>query len=264
MAVPITTILGSDNVALSRLTINANFAALKAASDALTALLNPTSFSISGIKSIQVDDSASALSSSIFSVSKGATILGNVTLGTVGSPTSVLLNGSGGFTLSEASINLTLGSLSLNSVSSLMTLQGGISLAGSFRSPGISNAQSNQIGLTSSTTFTISPVAYNKYIFVTNGSTASIAPYGLTAALGTGATGQVVEIFHVKGPSGSVHIDTTNFTGLSGPINLSETGDKIKCIHEGGSWYLWDVQPVAIYGATAGATASSSITYTRV
>ena len=53
MAVSIQTLLGSENVGLSRLTINANFAALKAASDAVTALLDPTTFTLSGVKSIQ-------------------------------------------------------------------------------------------------------------------------------------------------------------------------------------------------------------------
>jgi hypothetical protein len=265
MAVPITTIQGSDNVALSRLTINANFSALKAASDAVTALLNPSTFTLSGVKSVQIDDSAAALSSSILSVSKGASILGNLTLGTLASPTSVLVNGTGGVTLAEASLNVTLGNVTISAAGSLLNLGGAININGEFRSPGISTAESNMIGLTSSTTYSINPTGYNKYVFLSNGSTASIAVPGLTASLGVGATGQVVELYHVKGPSGSVYIDTTNFVGLTGPITMTETGDKIKCIYEGGSWYLWDANPAFIYSAGAtGATATASLSYTRV
>ena len=55
MAVSITTILGTDSLASSRLTINSNFSALKSAVDAVTALLDPTTYSISGIKSITIN-----------------------------------------------------------------------------------------------------------------------------------------------------------------------------------------------------------------
>jgi hypothetical protein len=271
MAVPITTIQGSDNVALSRLTINANFSALKSASDAVTALLNPTTYTLSGVKSVQIDDAAVSLSSSILSVSKGATILGNLTLGTLASATSVLINGTGGVTIAE-------GSLSLGATTSTLSAGGNLTVGGSslfsgmIRKPGISNAEAFMLGTTGPSTITVSPSNpnYTKYVFLTNGATGSTA--GMTASIAPGATGQVLEIYHVLGPAGGVvNIDTTsNFgvggtgVGLTGPITMTRNGDVVKLVYEGG-WYLWEAIPSTVYGATgSGATAPTSISYTRI
>lgn len=262
MAVSITTILGTDSLASSRLTINSNFSALKSAVDAVTALLDPTTYSISGIKSITINDAALTFSNTILSVGKGSSLLGNVIMGTTGASTTVLVNGTGGFTIVDSNLNMTNGNFNLNGSSSIMTLAGNFSLAKENRMPGVATAFSGLISLTSTTTYSV-PVTGLKYVIIKNGSTASFAPNGLTAALGSGSTGQVIEIYHSAGPSGSVKLQTNNFTGVTGSIVLSKTGDMIKTIWDSGSWYLWDYTPAYTYGATAGATATSSITFTR-
>jgi hypothetical protein len=246
MAVSITTIQGSDNVGLSRLTINANFAALKAASDAVTALLDPTTASLSGVKSVQIDNAASALSSSIFSVSKGASILGNMTLGTIGASTSVSIRGTGGVSISEGSLSIGAGNLSM--VSTSLLTGGNVSVVGEKRAPGLATAFTNTIGLTGNASVA---VATKKYIILSN---ASPSATGLTATLQSGsADGQVVEIYHVLGASGGpVSINTSNFVGLTGGIQMTVTGDKLECIYDSGNWYLWDF--------TMGATSSIVIT----
>jgi hypothetical protein len=262
MAVSITTILGTDAVSSSRLTINSNFSALKSAIDAVTELLNPTTYAISGIKSAVIDDAAMNYANTIFQVGKGSALLGNVILGTTGASTTVLLNGTGGFTIVDATLNMTNGNLNLNSTSSVLTLAGHLSVSKEARYPGISTAFSSMISLTSTSTYSISPSGL-KYIIVKNGSTASFSVNGLTASLASGVTGQKIEIYHSKGPSGPFKLQTTNFTGVTGSIVMRETGDKITCVWEASSWYLWDYTPAYNYGATAGATGTSSITFTR-
>jgi hypothetical protein len=216
MSVPITTIQGSDNVGLSRLTINTNFAALKAASDEVTALLDPSTLTLSGIKSVTIDDTSLPLTSAILAVSKGASILGVVTLGTIGASTSVLINGNGGVALSEANLTIALGNFDLQSATSLADLGGHLNLDGELRLPGVSTAFASSIGLTSATPYAI-PVSSKKYLVVTNGATNSAAPFGLTASLQTGSAGQVVELYHVAGASGPVRLSwqTTNATSVS-------------------------------------------------
>ena len=262
MAVSITTIQGTDNVALSRLTINSNFSALKAASDAVTALLDPSTYTLSGVKSIQVENSASPLSATILSVGKGAAIMGNLTLGTVAQPTTVSIIGTGGVSIASSSITIGTGNLSLSSETSLLSLGGNMSIAGQYRSTGLSMSKSNMISLTASSTPVSVAGAYNnKYVFVTNGSTASTAPLGVSCSLVEGTAGQVIEIYHVLGPSGPVKIDTTNFTGLTGPIQLNCEGDVIKCVYEGGYWNLWEAIPAEF--ATGPTYSVPSIEYTR-
>jgi hypothetical protein len=248
MAVSITTIQGSDNVGLSRLTINANFAALKAASDAVTALLDPTTASLSGVKSVQIDNAASALSSSIFSVSKGASILGNMTLGTIGASTSVSIRGTGGVSISEGSLSIGLGNLSM--VSTSLLTGGNVSVVGEKRAPGLATAFTNTVGLTGNVSVA---VATKKYIVLSN-----TTPAGLTATLQSGsADGQVVEIYHTLGATGGVvSINTNNFVGLTGGIQMTETGDKLECIYDSGNWYLWDY--------TESTPGAGSISFTRI
>ena len=260
MAVSITTIQGTDNVALSRLTLNANFSALKAASDAVTALLDPSTFTLSGVKSVQIDNSAVALSSSILSVSKSATILGNLTLGTLAQPTSITVNGTGGVSLRSSSLTMETGNLTMSSATSLLTQNGSLLIGGQFRSTGLNAAYSNIVSLSALTTNVDVTGSYNnKYLFFTNVATESYAIDGVTASLSAGTNGQVIEIFHVKGPVGPVVISTSNFWGIaasgaSAGIKMTETGDKIKCIYENGSWFLWEA---------AGAS-GSSILYSRI
>jgi len=256
MAVSIQTLLGSENVGLSRLTINANFAALKAASDAVTALLDPTTFTLSGVKSIQVDNSALPLSSAILSVSKGASILGNVVLGTVGASTSVSIRGTGGVNISEGSLIIGVGDLTL-SATSLLTA-GNVSIVGEKRSPGLSTAITNTVGLTNDAAVTPISVTGLKYLIISNGGTGASAISGLRASLNAGSNGQELEIYHILGASaGPVKISTTGFAGLTGTdITMTVTGDKIKCIYDSGSWYLWDF--------TTGSTAGGSIDFARI
>ena len=62
MAVTITTIQPQDSIASSRLTLNSNFASLKAGVDSLQVLLNPSTSVLAGVKSATINDSAVASS----------------------------------------------------------------------------------------------------------------------------------------------------------------------------------------------------------
>ena len=96
-----------------------------------------------------------------------------------------------------------------------------------------------------------------KYIVLRNDSVST----GLTASLSAGNLGQGVEIFHVKGASGfPVVINALNFSGLTGGIKLTKTGDTLKCVYDGAAWYLWSYSAASFAGAT-GAT-NSSVTFT--
>jgi len=248
--VSITTIQGSDNVGLSRLTINANFSALQSTLNSVCELLDPKALTLTGINSLQVSNSASSLSSVVLSVGNAASILGNTTLGTVGASTSVSIVGTGGVSISQSSLTLGSGNLTLSNSSSLLSASGAVSFSGEYRAPGVATAFSSIVSLTSSTPRSV-PVAGIQYLIVTNGGTGSDAPAGYPMTLQSGsAAGQVVEIYHLKGPSGPVNITASNFAGLTGSIVLSSTGDKLKCIYDGGSWYLWDFTNGQITGAT--------------
>jgi hypothetical protein len=252
MSVTITTIQPQDSIASSRLTLNSNFSALKAGIDAVQVLLDPTTSVLSGVKSATINDSAVSSSTTIFQVGKGSALLGNVIMGTVGATSSVLVNGNGGFTLDQASMTLTNGNLTMSGSTSLASLAGHFSLANELRLPGVATAFSSVIGLSSSTATNVS-VTNKKYMIIRNDGIVS----GLTASLSSGTSGQVLEIFHILGPSAfPVYIDTTNFYGLTGGISMSKTGDTVKCVYDGSSWYMWNYS-AASFGATAGATASS-------
>jgi hypothetical protein len=256
MAVTITTLQPQDSLATSRLTLNSNFAALKAGIDSVQLLLNPTTSVLSGVKSATINDSAVPLSSTIFQVGKGSSLLGNVTMGTIGATTSVLINGNGGVTLSNSSLTLTTGNITLSGSSSLFSTAGDVSISREFRLPGSATAFASIIGLTSTSTTNIA-VADKKYVVVRNDSTTA----GLTASLSSGNLGQVVEIFHILGASGfPVNIDALNFSGLTGGITMNNTGDTLKCVYDGTAWYLWSHAPSSF--ATGGTT--SSITFTTV
>lgn len=242
--VSITTMQGSDNVGLSRLTINSNFAALKAAADGVMALLDPIALTLSGIKSLSIDDASASLSSSILNVSKGGTILGNFIVGTTGQSTSVTMNGTGGFYIVQS--NLYLGSGSAYLASNSLLQAGNLSVVGEKRAPGFAQSLtgSNYVSLTGPVYS--APVQGVKYLIFTNGVTAGSGLTGLTASLQAGSQGQEVEIFHVRGASGGpVWIDTTNFSnasgiGLTGGIKMTLSGDKIRCVYDGAAWYMFD------------------------
>lgn len=258
MSVTITTIQPQDSIASSRLTLNSNFAALKAGVESVQVLLDPTTAILSGVKSATINDSAVNSSTSIFNVGKGASLLGNVIMGTTGASTSVLINGNGGVTVAQASVTLTTGSLTLSGASSLGSFGGHLSVTKELRLPGVATAFSGVVGLTNSTPTTV-VVADRKYMVVRNDSIVA----GLTASLNTGAAGQVLEIFHILGPSAfPVYIDTTNFYGLTGGISLTQTGDTLKCVYDGSSWYLWNFSPASI-GTNSGST-GSSIQFTTI
>ena len=252
MAVTITTIQPQDSIASSRLTLNSNFSSLKAGIDAVQLLLDPTTSVLSGVKSAIINDNAVALSSTIFQVGKGSSLLGNVIMGTIGASTSVLMNGNGGVTINQPNVVITTGSLSLNGTTSLASFAGHVSVSKEVRLPGSATAFASIIGLTSSVTTTVL-VTDKKYIVLRNDSISA----GLTASLSAGNLGQVVEIFHVKGASGfPVAIDALNFSGLTGGISLTKTGDTLKCVYDGAAWYLWSYSAASFAGA-AGATSSS-------
>ena len=242
MAVTITTIQPQDSIAGSRLTLNSNFAALKAGIDVVQVLIDPTTSILSGVKSATINDNSVAFSTSIFQVGKGSSLLGNVIMGTTGASTSVLINGNGGVTVDQSSVTLTTGSLTLSSATSLATFGGHISVAKENRQPGVATAFSSMISLTSSTT-TALLVTDKKYIVVSNTSPSA----GLTASLNSGTPGQVIEIYHIMGASGyPVYLDTLNFYGLTGGISLTKTGDSLKCVYDGASWYMWNYSPSSL------------------
>jgi hypothetical protein len=254
MAVTITTIQPQDSLASSRLTLNSNFASLKAGIDAVQVLLNPTTSILSGVKSATINDNAVPFSTSIFQVGKGSSLLGNTIMGTVGASTSVLINGTGGVTVDQSSVTLTNGNLSLSSTSSLANFAGNASVSKEFRLPGVANAFSGLVGITGTTTVAVATL---KYLVLSNTTTTAAQ----TVSLSAGSNGQVLEIFHQLGASGfPINITTTNFEGLTGPIALNATADTLKCVFDGAKWYLMNYSPSSF--ATGGTT--SSITFTTI
>ena len=258
MAVTITTIQPQDSIASSRLTLNSNFAALKAGVDSLQVLLNPSTSVLAGVKSATINDSAVASSTTIFQVGKGSALLGNVIMGTTGASTSILVNGSGGVTVDQSSVTLTSGNLTLSGSSSLGSFAGHVSIGKEIRLPGVATAFSAVFGLTSSTGTTIT-TGDRKYVILRNDGIAA----GLTASLSAGNSGQVIEIYHIKGASGyPVYVNASNFYGLTGSITLTQTGDTIKCVYDSPYWYLWNYAASSF--ATAGGSTASSISFTTI
>lgn len=258
MSVTITTISGSDSISASRLIQNQNFSVLKNAIEAIQLYMDSTNATISGIKSLTISNSSVSYSSNILNVGKGSALLGNVTMGTSGAATSVTVNGTGGFVINQSSLKILLGSLYCNgSIYVGMTASSGDGNLGVYkecRMPGLSTAYSGISGMTASTTYSVSTL---KYLVLRNDSTTS----SQTATLSNGSTGQVLEIVHALGASAyPVLISTSNFYGLTGSISLTKTGDSLKCIYDGTSWYMMNYSPVSF--ATGGTT--SSITFTTV
>ena len=260
MSVTISTIQAQDSIASSRLTLNSNFSALKAGIDSVHLLLDPTTAILSGVKSVVINDNAVPSSTSILQVGKGSSLLGNVIMGTTGATTSVLVNGNGGFTIVQSNLILGNGNLNLSSASSVASFGGHLSVQNENRLPGVANAFASMWGLTQQTLVTLSNC---KYLVVTNGATT--AGTGMTAQLPAGSTGQVLEIFHIKGASGYpvwIKPSVNDFYGLTGPIQMSETGDTIKLIYDGTLWYLWSYNPSSF--ATSGGATGSSITFSTI
>lgn len=253
MSVSITTIQPQDALSSSRLTLNSNFAALKAGVDALQVLLDPTTLILQGVRSAIINDNAVPYSTSIFQVGKGSSLLGNVIMGTVGATTSVLIHGTSGVTIDQSSLNITLGNLSLASASSLGSFGGHLSISKELRLPGIANAFSGLVGITNSQTIAVADL---KYLVIQNNSLVG----GQTASLSAGTSGQVLEIFHQIGESAfPVLINASNFSGLTGSISLTLTADTLRCVYDGAAWYLLGYSPASF--AVDGGLTSSSITF---
>jgi hypothetical protein len=258
MAVTITTIQPQDSIASSRLTLNSNFASLKAGVDSLQVLLNPSTSVLSGVKSATINDSAVSSSTTIFQVGKGSALLGDVIMGTTGASTSILINGNGGVTVDQSSVTVTTGGLTLAGTSSLGSFAGHLSIGKEIRLPGVATAFSAVFGLTATSGTTIT-TGDRKYVIVRNDGIVT----GLTASLSAGNSGQVIEIYHIKGASGyPVYVSATNFYGLTGSIAMTETGDTIKCVYDSPYWYLWNYAPSSL--ATASGSTGSSITFTTL
>lgn len=258
MAVTITTIQPQDSIASSRLTLNSNFAALKAGVDSLQVLLNPSTSVLTGVKSATINDSAVSSSTTIFQVGKGSALLGDVIMGTTGASTSILVNGNGGVTIDQSSVTLTGGNLTLSGASSLGSFAGHLSIAKEFRLPGVATSFAAVFGLTATAGTTIT-MTDRKYVILRNDGTST----GLTASLSAGNAGQVVEIYHIKGASGfPVYVNASNFYGLTGSITMTQTGDTIKCVYDSPYWYLWNYAASSF--ATAGGATASSITFTTL
>lgn len=250
--VTITTIQPSDSVGSSRITLNSNFNALKAGIDSVHLLLNPRDAVLSGVKSATITDSALSLSDTIFTVSKGSRLLGNVIMGTTGSATSVIINGTGGLSMPQSAIT------AANVTTAGTVTTGSISVSKENRQPGLAAAFAGIIGLTGDKTLTVTDL---KYIAIRNDDT--VITTGVTASLPAGTSGQVMEIFHILGPSAfPVILDATNFIGLTGAITMTATADTIKCVSDGTSWYLLNYSPSSF--ATGGTTSSITFTTTTI
>ena len=243
MSVTITTIQPQDSIAASRLTINSNFNSLKTGIDSVQTLLDPTTSALTGVKAATINNSAYSISQTVFQVGQGSSLLGNVIMGTTGAATSVLINGTGGVTVAQGSQTLSVGNLTLSGSSSIGAFGGHLSVANELRLIGSANAFSNMVSLTASGSI---PVTNLKYLVIKNSSTTT----GVTASLGNGNPGQVVEIFHALGASGyPVTLSTTNFYGLTGGVKLTQTGDTLKCVYDGSKWYLWSYNPASFANA---------------
>lgn len=256
MSVTITTIQPQDSLASSRLTLNSNFAAIKAGVDSVQVLLDPTTFILSGVKAATINDNAVPFTSSIFQVGKGSSLLGNVIMGTTGASTSVLINGTGGVTVNQSSLTLNTGSVILAGASSLLSTVGHLNVGKEIRLPGLATAFSGLVGLTAPTVINVASL---KYLVISN---AGITGPN-TATLSAGTLGQVLDIFHIVGASGyPLDIDAGNFTGLTGSIEMTSTNDTLKCIYDGTTWYLMNYSAASF--ATAGGATASSITFTTL
>ena len=243
MSVSITAIQAADSIAGSRLTLNSNFASIATEINNIEYLINPSTAAISGILSLSVSNSGVNYATSVLNVGQAATILGNLFIGATSNPTSVSILGSGNVTLSQASLVMSNGSVIVGSTSSASSFSGNVTISGELCLPGSANAFSNMISLTAaSASINVSGL---KYLVVSNSSGSA----GLTASLSSADAGQVLEIFHVKGPSGyPVIINATNFNGLTGGIILTESGDTLKCLYDGTKWYLWSYSAMSFAG----------------
>ena len=249
MSVTITQIQPSDAIASSRLTLNSNFSALQAGINAVQLLLDPTAAVLQGVKSATINDNSQSFNTSIFIVGKGSSLLGNVIMGTTGASTSVLVNGNGGVSFTNSSLTLGTGNLSLSSSSSVASFAGNVVVSNELDLPGVATAFSGVVSLTGPTT--IATVAGLKYLVLSNNSTVS----GVTASFPAGSSGQALNVFQLLGASGyPLLINTTNFYGLTGSIQMTNTGDTFTAVYDGGKWYLWNYSPASF---AQGGTASS-------
>ena len=244
MAITVTTIQPQDSISGSRLVLNSNFNTVANEINTLENFINPSTAVISGVKSLTVDNSTVSITSPIFTVTKGSSLLGSVVIGTSGAATSVTVNGTGGMNIIQSPLTISGGDFNLSSPSNSANISGNLSVSGELRLPGSAQAFSSIIGLTASKTLTIAGL---QYIVLTNASSG-----GLTASLPAGSSaGQVLEIYHKLGTAGNgVTLNTSNFNGLTGGIQLTQTGDTLKCVYDGSTWYMWNYNPSSLATAS--------------
>lgn len=131
MAVTITEILETDEIAASRITLNNNFSALKAAVDTVTDTYLDTTTGDLSVNSATIQKLATDPFTTVgLTVENSASIVGNLGVGQTTTTNSLVVTN--GITVSGGNISLT---NSANKISST----GGFSVAGSFVQPGFSN-----------------------------------------------------------------------------------------------------------------------------
>lgn len=132
MAVTITEILETDEIAASRITLNNNFSALKSAVDTITDEYLDTNTGDLSINSVTVQKLATDPYTTIgLTVENSASVTGNLGVGQTATVNSLVVTN--GITVSGGNVSLT---NSANKISST----GGLSVAGSFVQTGFSNS----------------------------------------------------------------------------------------------------------------------------
>lgn len=132
MAVTITEILETDEIAASRITLNNNFSALKSAVDTITDEYLDTTTGELSVNSVTVQKLSTDPYTTIgLSVENSANVTGNLGVGQTLTTNSLVVTN--GITVSGGNINLT------NSANKI-TSSGAIAVAGSFIQNGFSNA----------------------------------------------------------------------------------------------------------------------------
>jgi len=236
MALNIQEINGSDGLPQSRRTTNSNFSVLKNAVEALNGIVNTDNGSITGVSSASISNSALSILQSVLSIGNSASIAGSLSIGTENNATGITVLGTGGVTLTNGNLTLGAGSITLSNTTSSLVLGGSLVVNGIDCKPGISSAFSNNVD--ASITATVD-VTGRKYLVVTNPTTGSVN----TALTGTTLTnGQVLDIvlYNIDVTHGSVKIGGVKTFGQTNTTNveLKKSGDSIRVVYEGSSWYL--------------------------
>lgn len=244
MALNIQEINGSDGLPQSRKTTNSNFSVLKNAVEALNGIVNTENGSISGVYSVSVSNSALSLLSIILNVANSATIAGSLSVGTENNATGISVLGTGSVTITNGNLTLGAGNITLSNNSSTLDLGGTLIVNGMDCRPGISNAFSNNVDASVNATI---DVTGRKYLVVTNPTTGSVNT-ALTSPLTT--NGQIIDIvlYNTDNAHGSVKIGGVKTFGQTNTTNveLKKSGDSIRVVFEGNSWYLIGAMSVSL------------------